>query len=133
MADEPNCTSRDAVLHKQTGIEKLLRARQELDEQLKAQFVHNVTVMFTDIQGSTAFFETYGDIEGRLMVQKHNELLFPCIQTFQGDIFKTIGDAIMAGFEKPVDAVRAAVAMQLGSLSQQAQTTASSSSWKVLI
>ncbi len=46
------------------------------------------------------------------MVQKHNDMLFPIIQECQGRILKTIGDAIMAVFEDPVMAVRAACALQ---------------------
>lgn len=96
----------------ETTIEKLLRERERLDAQLKNKFSQQVTVMFTDIKGSTTFFETYGDIEGRLMVQKHNEMLFPVITEHQGRVIKTIGDAIMAAFESPVEAVRAGIVMQ---------------------
>ena len=69
-----------------TSIEKLLRDREMLDAQLKEKFSHDVTVMFTDIKGSTNFFETYGDIEGRLMVQKHNEMLFPLVEKNKGRV-----------------------------------------------
>lgn len=96
----------------ETSIEKLLRDREKLDEELKSRFSQDVTVMFTDIKGSTNFFETYGDIEGRLMVQKHNEMLFPVIEKHAGKVIKTIGDAIMASFKNPVEAVRAATLMQ---------------------
>lgn len=95
-----------------TSIEKLLRDREKLDEQLKEKFSQDVTVMFTDIKGSTSFFETYGDIEGRLMVQKHNEMLFPLVEKNKGRVIKTIGDAIMASFEDPVAAVHSAIDMQ---------------------
>ncbi|MCX5900844.1 MAG: CHAT domain-containing protein [Proteobacteria bacterium] len=94
------------------GIERLLQERERLDRELKSRFSQLVTVMFTDIKGSTTFFETYGDIEGRLMVQKHNEMLFPIIIGHNGRVIKTIGDAIMAAFEDPAEAVRAAVEMQ---------------------
>ena len=103
--------------HDQTGdddssIEKLLRDREKLDAHLKDKFSRDVTVMFTDIKGSTTFFEIYGDIEGRLMLQKHHEMLFPLITKHRGRVIKTIGDAIMASFDEPVEAVRAAVEMQ---------------------
>ncbi len=94
------------------GIEQLLADRQKIDEELKAKFSQDVTVMFTDIKGSTSFFESYGDIEGRLMVQKHNDLLFPVVQKFGGRVIKTIGDAIMAAFDSPEAAVRAGIEMQ---------------------
>jgi len=112
MAEEKEKSERDHASEEETSIEKLLREREKLDAQLKDKFSQNVTVMFTDIKGSTTFFETYGDIEGRLMVQKHNEMLFPIITSSSGRVIKTIGDAIMAAFEAPEGAVRAAIGMQ---------------------
>ena len=94
------------------NIEKLLQERKKIDDMLKEKFTKQVTVMFTDIKGSTSFFESRGDIEGRLMVQKHNDMLFPLIESSQGRVIKTIGDAIMAGFDDPVMAVRSASKMQ---------------------
>ena len=36
-----------------------------------------VTILFSDIKGSTSYFESKGDAEGLAMVQHHNSLLFP--------------------------------------------------------
>ena len=66
------------------NIEKLLQERKKIDDLLKEKFTRQVTVMFTDIKGSTSFFESHGDIEGRLMVQKHNDMLFPLIESSSG-------------------------------------------------
>ncbi|MEI6126893.1 MAG: CHAT domain-containing protein, partial [Pseudomonadota bacterium] len=112
MEEEKNKKTPEAVPEEETSMEKLLREREKLDARLKDKFSQQVTVMFTDIKGSTTFFETYGDIEGRLMVQKHNEMLFPVITDHKGRVIKTIGDAIMAAFEEPAEAVRAAIDMQ---------------------
>ena len=71
-----------------------------------------VTILFSDIQGSTSYFEKKGDVAGMAMVQRHHDLLFPSIEAAGGRVVKTIGDAIMARFDNPVDAVKAAVAMQ---------------------
>ncbi len=46
------------------NIEKLLAERKKIDDMLKEKFTKQVTVMFTDIKGSTSFFESRGDIEG---------------------------------------------------------------------
>src|SRR3989338_460891 len=43
---------------------------------------------------------------------ENNDLLFPVIEENSGKIIKTIGDAIMASFENPEDAVKAAIKMQ---------------------
>lgn len=71
-----------------------------------------VTILFTDIVYSTMHWEVNGDIKGRLMVDKHNRLLFPVIQHYRGKIIKTIGDSIMAMFNRPKDALRAAIGIQ---------------------
>lgn len=94
-----------------TAVEELLRERMRLEDRLK-EHSREVSVMFTDIKGSTSFFESYGDIEGRQMVQRHNDMLFPIIEQHNGTIIKTIGDAIMATFEKPAEGICAAIQMQ---------------------
>lgn len=71
-----------------------------------------VTILFSDIKGSTSYFERKGDAEGLAMVQHHNELLFPVIENAGGRVVKTIGDAIMACFKDPASAVKAAIQMQ---------------------
>lgn len=68
--------------------------------------------MFTDIEDSTRYWDAHGDVKGRLMVDHHNRLLIPVIEKYNGHVVKTIGDAIMAKFSKPGNAVKAAMAMQ---------------------
>jgi len=96
----------------QDNLEELLRMRTQLDQELTSKYSKAVTIIFTDIKGSTQYFETRGDLAGRAMVQAHNDLLFPIIKRHGGKIIKTIGDAIMASFEVPQDAVETAVDMQ---------------------
>jgi len=79
----------------------------------QVRFEHQtLAVLFSDIVGSTAFFERYGDEAGMAMVERHNQLLFPEVQGHGGSIIKTIGDAIMASYPSAAEAVRSAVAMQ---------------------
>lgn len=46
------------------------------------------------------------------MLEVHNCALFPLIEQANGRVVKTIGDSIMAVFAQPVDAMRAAFALQ---------------------
>lgn len=71
-----------------------------------------ITILFTDIEDSTKYWDKSGDVAGRLMVDKHNRLLFPVIKKFKGKIIKTIGDSIMASFKKSENAIKASIAMQ---------------------
>jgi len=91
---------------------RLEEERNKLDQMIKDQYQKEIVVMFTDLKGSTAFFETQGDIEGRAHIEKHNNILFPIIQKHGGKVIKTIGDAIMAMFEVPEKSVFAAMEMQ---------------------
>ncbi|MBN2442933.1 MAG: hypothetical protein JXJ04_16360 [Spirochaetales bacterium] len=97
-------------------IEDLLRKRKELleqiDDEIRSVYTKPVTLLFTDIVGSTRYFETMGDIPGRQMIQTHNDLLFPIITAHEGKIIKTIGDSIMASFSDPVKSIESAIAMQ---------------------
>lgn len=69
-------------------------------------------MLFTDIVDSTRFWDKHGDTAGRLMLDRHNTLLFPVVEAFRGTIIKTIGDSIMASFKTPNEGVNAAIAMQ---------------------
>jgi class 3 adenylate cyclase len=74
--------------------------------------VRDVTVLFTDLKSSTALYERIGDLKAFALVQLHFERLAAAVQRNAGAIVKTIGDAVMAAFTQPADAVRAAVEMQ---------------------
>ena len=71
-----------------------------------------ITILFTDIVDSTRYWDTKGDIKGRLMVDQHNRLVFPVVKKFRGKVIKTIGDSVMASFSSPENALRAAIGIQ---------------------
>jgi class 3 adenylate cyclase len=76
------------------------------------KFRRKVTVMFTDIKGSTSYFEKHGDIAGLMMVHECNKLLEEAVNKHGGRVIKTIGDAIMATFDSAKEGVLASVEMQ---------------------
>lgn len=78
------------------------------DLQLK---VSNITILFTDLKGSTELYEKTGDMTAYNLVQKHFELLKKTAKKYSGAIIKTIGDAIMASFSNPIDGLRASIDM----------------------
>jgi len=97
---------------KWSQLDEILRKRKELDEIIDSRFKRPAIILFTDIVGSTTFFSTRGDIEGQLMIQRHNDLLIPLLSQYRGTLIETIGDAIFASFEEPSKAVACAVKMQ---------------------
>src|SRR5262245_57498562 len=92
-------------------FEELLQTRKSADKELE-KMRSAVTILFSDIKGSTEYFEKKGDLEGLAMLQRHNTLLIPIIERNGGKVVKTLGDAIMARFDDPVDAVKSAIGMQ---------------------
>jgi class 3 adenylate cyclase/pSer/pThr/pTyr-binding forkhead associated (FHA) protein len=72
----------------------------------------NITVLFTDLKGSTNYFEKYGDAAGLLMVHRCNTMLFQAVERHGGRVIKTIGDAVMASFEDNAEAIAASIEMQ---------------------
>jgi class 3 adenylate cyclase len=71
-----------------------------------------VVVMFTDIQGSTAYFEQHGDAAGLLMVHNCNRIIRQIVEKHQGRVIKTIGDGMMTTFSDSACSVEAAIEFQ---------------------
>ncbi len=70
--------------------------------------VESVTILFTDLVGSTAMYGELGDAKAFNLVWTHFSVLEDIVARHGGAIVKTIGDAIMAAFWKPTEALRAA-------------------------
>jgi class 3 adenylate cyclase len=73
--------------------------------------VRDITILFTDLKGSTALYERIGDLKAFSLVHQHFERLGRVINQSSGALVKTIGDAVMATFLNPLDAVKAALEM----------------------
>ena len=65
------------------------------------------TLLFTDVVGSTAFYAARGDPGAFIEIKRHFNEVFAIVTKNRGAVVKTIGDAVMATFVSPVDAVRA--------------------------
>ena len=74
--------------------------------------VKDIALLFTDLKGSTALYDRIGDLNAFALVQQHFEQLQSVTARHHGAIIKTIGDAIMAAFLDPADAVEAALDMR---------------------
>ena len=94
------------LLTRQT-FRKLFRS-ERVDEE-EGLGIRQVTFLFTDLKGSTALYERLGDLNAYALVREHFALLDAVAHRHAGAIVKTIGDAVMAAFSRPVDAVAAAL------------------------
>jgi len=96
---------------REDDIDQLLQARTDIDEELRRHRTKQ-TVLFTDIVGSTTYFDRFGDTEGLLLLYRHDSLVIATVEEYQGIVIKTIGDSVMAEFADPLSAVHAAIAIQ---------------------
>jgi class 3 adenylate cyclase len=74
--------------------------------------ITNITILFTDLRGSTALYDRVGDLAGFDLVRSHFGALLTAVSSEGGAVVKTIGDAVMATFSAPERALRAAMRMR---------------------
>lgn len=75
----------------------------------KAQIV---TVMFTDMVGSTDMTQARGDAAAQEVVRRHNSIVRGALAQFGGKEIKHTGDGIMASFSTAAAGVEATIAIQ---------------------
>jgi class 3 adenylate cyclase len=71
--------------------------------------IRRVALMFTDIKGSSDLYNRVGDALAYGWVREHFAVLAGAVRRHDGAVVKTIGDAVMAAFANPLDALAAAV------------------------
>lgn len=69
------------------------------------------TVLFADLRGSTALFETLGNAEATTVVTHCINAMSGPVQSLQGHVVKTLGDGLMAVFDDAQQAMQAALQM----------------------
>ncbi len=104
----------DMAANETRDMAKLLEQRDQLERAVKEKFQRVLTVMFTDLKGSTAIAEAQGDIAVRGMLKRYHDLVTEAVTSHSGTLVKTIGDGSLSHFEDPLNACRAAAAIQRG-------------------
>jgi len=74
--------------------------------------IERLTILFTDVAGSTRLYEAIGQARAFRVVQRHFQLIGDAVRENRGAVVKTIGDAVMAVFPTVPQALRAAFQMQ---------------------
>ena len=80
-----------------------------LNESLRISYV---TILFTDLRGSTAMYAERGDPRAYNIVREHFDIVMGAIERNRGVFIKTIGDSVMASFAKGADAINAVFGSQ---------------------
>jgi len=70
------------------------------------------TVLFTDVEGSTALTHRLGDAKGRGVLREHERMVREALKAHGGAEVKTMGDGFMASFRSVTKAVDCAIALQ---------------------
>ena len=97
------------VLSNQTFRDLYRNATLDPEQQFK---ITNLTILFTDLMGSTALYDRVGDLAAFDLVRHHFSALLTAVGLESGAVVKTIGDAVMATFPTPDRAIRAAMRMR---------------------
>lgn len=72
------------------------------------------TILFTDLEGSTALLESMGEAAYMVVLTEHDLIIRKAIVSTGGREVKHTGDGIMVAFDDVVHALRCAMAIQLG-------------------
>jgi class 3 adenylate cyclase len=88
--------------------------RAEVFQETEGFGVKDITFLFTDLKSSTQLYQQIGDLNAYALVREHYGVLNKAILNHHGAIVKTIGDAIMATFNQPEEAVGAGLEMLEG-------------------
>jgi class 3 adenylate cyclase len=73
-----------------------------------------VTILFTDMEGSTAQTQRLGDAKAQEVLRAHNAIIRDALKAHGGSETKHTGDGIMASFGSATKALECAVAIQRG-------------------
>ena len=78
----------------------------------RADLSSPLAFLFTDLQDSTGLYERVGDDDAYEIVRLHFAFVARIVVAHRGVVVKTTGDGVMATFDRPVAAVRTALAIQ---------------------
>ena len=70
------------------------------------------TILFTDVEGSTALTQRLGDAKARELLREHERMVREALKAHGGSEVKTMGDGFMASFSSATKALHCAIAMQ---------------------
>jgi len=70
------------------------------------------TILFTDMEGSTALTERVGDAKAREVLRAHEVIVREALKSHGGSEVKALGDGFMASFSSATRALECAIVMQ---------------------
>ena len=96
-----------------TAIDEFLGEGEEAAAGAEAPAVSGmVTILFTDMEGSTSLTQRLGDAKAHEVLRTHNTIVREALKAHGGSEIKHTGDGIMASFASASKALECAIAMQ---------------------
>jgi adenylate cyclase len=71
-----------------------------------------ITILFTDVEGSSQLVRSLGDDQARAVLRRHDEAVRSAIQAHEGIEVERAGDSFMAAFRLPRHAIACAIEIQ---------------------
>jgi class 3 adenylate cyclase len=94
------------------AIDEFLGGAEEAAEPKAAEAGVFRTVLFTDVEGSTALTQRLGDAKARDLLRQHERIVREALKAHGGSELKTMGDGFMASFSSATRSLECAIAMQ---------------------
>src|SRR6478609_4179276 len=94
------------------SMTEIIRLQNRLSAELKRRFERNLALAFSDVVGSTPYFERFGDEAGRKQQQQHFDLLQQTVVPAGGRVVDTAGDGAFFVFPTAEAAATALIALQ---------------------
>jgi class 3 adenylate cyclase len=96
----------------QLSMTEIVRLQDRLSRELKLRFEKDLALAFSDIVGSTPYFEQFGDEAGRKLQQRHHDLVDHTARAAGGRIVDTAGDGAFFVFPAAEAAAGALIELQ---------------------
>ena len=93
-------------------LQEFAALQQHIQQVIKKRFEQRIALVFTDVVGSTAYFEHYGDAAGRALIERHHALLAEALAPVQGRVVDTAGDGAFVVVSDVPKAAQALIAFQ---------------------
>ncbi len=94
------------------GLTELIRLQSRISETLTRRFERSLCVVFSDVVGSSEYTAQHGDESGRILSQKHVDLVGRVTAAHGGRIVDTAGDGAFCVFPRTDEAIAALTELQ---------------------
>jgi class 3 adenylate cyclase len=95
------------------SVQAALEQREQVVQFLRKHRIGLLTLLFTDIVGSTQLKHDLGDAQALLLLQRHHALVRKLLrQSAEAEEISTAGDSFFIVFAKPSEAVKFALLLQ---------------------